>query len=150
MDEDTHTHGAHTRRSRAKIEIPLCGHISTSQKVPTLMNISVSEHRGKKTIRQPGRLPTCLQSCTDCMLWASYFPLLFFRLLFHLFLFFFASFSISSSLCMIIIMISIAYFGTDFYGNDNWNNHYRNGDLYFNISKISLKFIIQHVISYLI
>lgn len=25
------------------IEIPLCGHISTSQKVPTLMNISVSE-----------------------------------------------------------------------------------------------------------
>ena len=30
---------------------------------------------------------------------------------------------------------SAQYFGTDFYGNDNWNSHYRNGDLYFIISK---------------
>jgi hypothetical protein len=30
---------------------------------------------------------------------------------------------------------SAQYFGTDFYGNDNWNRHYRNGDLYFIISK---------------
>jgi hypothetical protein len=30
---------------------------------------------------------------------------------------------------------SAQYFGTDFYGNDNWVNHYRDGDLYFIISK---------------
>jgi hypothetical protein len=30
---------------------------------------------------------------------------------------------------------SAQYFGTDFYGNDNWNSHYRNGDLYFIIGK---------------
>ena len=27
------------------------------------------------------------------------------------------------------------YFGTDFYGDDNWGSHYRNGDLYFIIGK---------------
>jgi len=30
---------------------------------------------------------------------------------------------------------SAQYFGSDFYGNDNWERHYRNGDLYFIISK---------------
>jgi hypothetical protein len=30
---------------------------------------------------------------------------------------------------------SAQYFGTDFYGNDNWERHYRDGDLYFIISK---------------
>ena len=30
---------------------------------------------------------------------------------------------------------SAQYFGTDFYGNDNWNSHYKDGDLYFIISK---------------
>lgn len=30
---------------------------------------------------------------------------------------------------------SAQYFGSDFYGNDNWERHYRDGDLYFIISK---------------
>jgi hypothetical protein len=30
---------------------------------------------------------------------------------------------------------SAQYFGTDFYGKDNWERHYRNGNLYFVISK---------------
>ena len=35
----------------------------------------------------------------------------------------------------VLTLKAAQYFGTDFYGNDNWNSHYRNGDLYFNISK---------------
>ena len=35
----------------------------------------------------------------------------------------------------VLTLKSAQYFGSDFYGEDNWNNHYRNGDLYFIISK---------------
>lgn len=35
----------------------------------------------------------------------------------------------------VLTLKAAQYFGTDFYGTDNWNGHYRNGDLYFNISK---------------
>ena len=35
----------------------------------------------------------------------------------------------------VLTLKSAQYFGTDFYGNDNWERHYRDGDLYFIISK---------------
>jgi hypothetical protein len=35
----------------------------------------------------------------------------------------------------VLTLKSAQYFGSDFYGEDNWNRHYRNGDLYFIISK---------------
>ncbi len=35
----------------------------------------------------------------------------------------------------VLTLKAAQYFGTDFYGTDNWNGHYRNGDLYFIISK---------------
>jgi hypothetical protein len=35
----------------------------------------------------------------------------------------------------VLTLKSAQYFGSDFYGEDNWNRHYRDGDLYFIISK---------------
>lgn len=35
----------------------------------------------------------------------------------------------------VLTLKSAQYFGSDFYGEDNWGRHYRNGDLYFIISK---------------
>ena len=35
----------------------------------------------------------------------------------------------------VLTLKSAQYFGTDFYGNDNWERHYKDGDLYFIISK---------------
>jgi hypothetical protein len=35
----------------------------------------------------------------------------------------------------VLTLNAAQYFGSDFYGNDNWGRHYRDGDLYFIISK---------------
>ena len=35
----------------------------------------------------------------------------------------------------VLTLNAAQYFGTDFYGKDNWGNHYKNGDLYFVIGK---------------